>query len=216
MFFVWVFLIIGALSLIVLVDVVLRNPMFTETFVIKVGVPFTQIEYIQENVDFIYIIAGSLLLGAFVIAISTWVVDTKRKLKVRSLRKELKTLQKAVKDAKEKLPQDVELQTRVEADDDGDASEKSFGPEEIKESFKDVVEEEDFLENPFEEGPVEGKVSGRQAGEEEQYSSDENEAASLPQDTVVEAEVVSTDEQVVGDAADSQKVAAGKEASDET
>ena len=203
MLFVWIFLILGAFFIIALVDFVLRNPMFAETFVIKIGVPFTQIEYIQEDVEFIYIIAGSLLLGALVIAISTWILDAKRKLKVRGLRKELKSLQKAVEEAKASLPEQEEQESAVftdaaDSEAPGESSQDvSLSPEEITKSFEDAVEGGDFLENPSEEAPSEEEPEEQDA--EEGKNSDNTEEKRLPQDTAIEAEVVSSDEQAAED-----------------
>jgi hypothetical protein len=219
MLFVWIFLILGAFFLIALVDFVLRNPMFAETFAIKIGVPFTQIEYIQEDVGFIYIIAGSLLLGALLIAISTWVLDAKRKLKVRGLRKELKSLQKSIEEAKASLPEQEEqkgedAETVTDMADGDESPEISLGPEEITKSFEDAVKGGDFLDKSSEEEPDEEHVPESQADEEDKYS-DENEVKPLPQDTAIEAEVVSSDEQATEDDAASQETAEEKKQSDE-
>jgi hypothetical protein len=208
MLFVWIFLILGALFIIALVDFVLRNPMFAETFVIKIGIPFTQIEYTQEEVGFIYIIAGSLLLGALVIAVSTWVLDAKRKFKVRSLRNELKKLKKAVEEAKASLPQQEEKEAdevfeNADTEELTEPSETSLSPEEITKSFEDAVEGGDFLEKPLEEDSAEGEEpETHPTGAEE--SSEGNEKR-LPQDTAIEAEVVDSDEQAVEDEATSEE-----------
>jgi hypothetical protein len=217
MLFVWIFLILGAVFIIALVDFVLRNPMFAETFVIKIGIPFTQIEYTKENVEFIYIIAGSLLLGALVIAVSTWVLDAKRKLKVRSLRKELKSLQKAVEDAKTSLPQQEEKNTDKSADtagteDQAEPPEASLGPEEITKSFEDAVAGGDFLEKPLEEESAEGEDADAHTAEAEESSGEEEKR--LPQDTAIEAEVVDSDEQAVEDESASEEEADKKKESD--
>lgn len=173
MLFVWIFLVLGAFFIIALVDFVLRNPMFGETFVIKIGIPFTQIEYTKENVEFIYLIAGSLLLGALIIAVSTLVLDAKRKLKVRSLRKELKNLQKAVEEAHASLPQkeeekDDESTDGADTEEQTESSEASLSPEEITKSFEDAVEGGDFLEKPPEEEPAEEEEVDAQPAEEEE------------------------------------------------
>ena len=199
MLFVWIFLILGAVFIVALVDFVLRNPMFVETFVVKIGIPFTQIEYIQEDVGFIYIITGSLLLGALIIAISTWVLDAKRKLKVRSLRKELKNLQKAVEEAKASLPQQEEKDADEPTDTDGtedltESPEASLGPEEITKSFENAVEGGDFLDTPLEKEATEREKPDDLATEAEKRPEEEKR---LPQDMALEAEVVDTDEQAV-------------------
>jgi hypothetical protein len=161
MLFVWIFLLVGTFFLIALVDFVLRNPMFAETFVIKLGIPFTKIELVKENVEFIYIIAGSMFLGAFIIALSTWVLDARRKFKVRSLQKELKRLEKEVKEARASLPESpdtaaVDIGTTETEEQPADSAVASAvspeveamssdfseaSPEEITKSFEDVVEE---------------------------------------------------------------------------
>jgi hypothetical protein len=219
MLFVWIFLMFGAVFLIALVDFVLRNPMFAETFVVKIGVPgLKNIEYVKEDVGFIYIIAGSFFLGALVIAVSTWVFDARRKLKVRSLRKELKNLQKAVEETKASLPQQEEKSADGAPDTAGaeeqiEAPEASLGPEEITKSFEDAVEGGDFLEKTLEKEAAEGEKPDAHVAEAEESSGEEEKR--LPEDTPIEAEVVDSDEQALEDESVSEEETGQKKESDQ-
>ncbi len=219
MLFVWIFLIFGVFFIIGLVDFVLRNPMFVETFVIKIGIPFTQIEYTKEHVEFIYIIAASILLGALVIAVSTWVLDARRKLKVRSLRKELKSLQKAIKEAQTSLPQQEEKNAGKSADvaemkEPSNSSSASISPEDITKSFEDTVAGGDFLENPLEKGEAEKENSDVQTAENDKDSDDGEKR--LPQVTAIEAEVVDSEEPAAEDESAPERNSEEKKTSDRT
>ena len=107
MLIVSIILVLALLILIFVVNFVLSNlAMFQTPFDIIIRVPFTQWSHTWQGVEFMYIIAGSVLLGALVIALSTWVLDTKRKLKLRSVRKELKRLQEDLKETKSSLAEE--------------------------------------------------------------------------------------------------------------
>ena len=100
MLFVFALIVSFILILLFVVNFVLTNrDMLEATFNIVIEVPYVGWSHTWEKVQFMYIIAGSILLGALVIAISTLILDTKRTLKVRSLRKELKRLQEALQHA---------------------------------------------------------------------------------------------------------------------
>lgn len=147
------------LVMFVIVNFVLANSqMFQASFDIVFSVPLLKWSYTLEGIQFIYIIGGCLLLGVIVTGISTWVLDAKRRLKVRSLKKELKRLQYAVEEAKASLPvvpaasEDVEtvipvppMVTPVSSDVEDSAA---ATPEDITKSFEHVVQEGDFLQKP--------------------------------------------------------------------
>lgn len=142
-----------------IVDFVLINrEMFEMPFNITIRVPFTSWSHIWAEVQFMYILSTSVLLGAVIVALTTLIFDTKRALKVRSMRKELARLQKALQEAQALLPEHPENEEKVGVPPE-DASEeetppaviepveneKSVTPEEITHSFEDAVEQGDFL-----------------------------------------------------------------------
>lgn len=157
-----------------IIDFVLTNRvMFETTFDIVIKVPGWS--HTWEGVQFMYILAGSFLLGAVVIAVITLGLDTKRTLKLRSIRKELKHLQEALQNAQQSL-QEKETQAEkeqppiVEEELDEEPVEMSASasitPEEITKSFEDTVQKSDFLEKP------------KKRREEGQGDEDENEKES--------------------------------------
>ncbi len=142
MLFVWV--VFGIVMLVFIIVFVLANlTMFQATFDIVVRIPSVW-EYKWDDVPFIYIVAGSILFGAVVIAISTWVLNTRRKLKIRSQRKELKHLQRELDKVKAALPHQEPVAEKKGTDE---PEESSATPEQVSQSFEDTVEEGDFLEN---------------------------------------------------------------------
>lgn len=151
MLIVWIGIVFALILLIAIVDFVLVNEtMFKAPFDIIFRVPFSEWKYTLEDVQFIYLIAGSVLFGALIIAISTFVLDAKRKLKLRSLRKELKVLQRSIEEAKAALPEEKSQEQAVEENPmpSGSVDEASATPEDITKSFEDAVESGDFLSTP--------------------------------------------------------------------
>jgi DNA-binding protein YbaB len=155
--FMVIVIIIIMLSFIVLfsiIDFVLTNRvMFETTFDIIIKVPGWS--HTWEGVQFMYILAGSFLLGALVIAIITLGLDTKRTFKLRNMRKELRRLQESLQNAQQSLQEkEVELEEEqppvVEEEIDEEPIETtdsaSVTPEEITKSFEDTVQKNDFLE----------------------------------------------------------------------
>ncbi len=184
MLIVSIVLVLVLLLFIFIVDFVLSNlAMFQTPFDIVIRVPFTQWSHTWEGVEFMYIIAGSVFLGALSIALSTWVLDTKRKLNVRSTRKELKRLQVAVEEAKASFPKE---EPASEKSSDGEEA-ADVTPEEITRSFEDAVDDGDFLEETEE-------PAGQESVEPDDSTEDViEEEKQLPQETPIEAEVVDSE-----------------------
>lgn len=196
MFLFTIILVVVLLIFMFVVDFVLTNvEMFRASFDIVIGVPlFKRWSYTLEGIEFMYIIAGSVLLGALVVALGTWVLDVKRKLKLRNTRKELKRLQQAIQEAKSSLPPEEEAETPK-----ADEAAPSPTPEEITKSFEDTVQQRGFLEET-EKSPGEPEEQAgyetveEQKGEtiEQEYTSSETER-SLPRETPIEAELVESE-----------------------
>ena len=173
-----------------MVDFVLINrTMFETSFDVLIRVPFTTVSHTWEHVQFMYIIAISMMLGVLIIAATTLILDTKRALKVHGMRKELKRLQSALQKAQAAFPEsasedqglpDVTSETdEKEIVDTVDTVEVS--PDDIAHSFEDAVEEGDFLETAQKrreedlqrygdrspESDVRAKVSGKASVAEE-------------------------------------------------
>ncbi len=147
-----VILVSSLLLFLFIVNFVLVNRVMFETkYDIVITLPGWS--HTWEGVQFMYIIAGSVLLGALIIAITTLGLDAKRILKLRHLRKELQSLQEALqkaqqsvqavetKNPEEPLPGVEEVEGPGESPDSG-----SVTPEEITKSFEDAVEKRNFLE----------------------------------------------------------------------
>ena len=189
-----IILVSGLIILMFVVNFVLTNiNMFQHPFDIVMSFPFLKWSHTWEGVEFMYIIAGSILLGALVIAISTWVLDTRRKLKLRSLRKELKRLQAELEKTKAELPK--EEKTTEEVSEDGNESPEftdssSPSPEEITKSFEDAVQGKDFLQKSQKDLDEEPVVEHKPT-EEPTVSDSEKQ---LPRQTPIEAEVVDSEE----------------------
>jgi cell division protein FtsL len=171
-----------------------------------------------EKVTFIYIIAGSVLLGALVVTVGSWVLDAKRRLKKRSLEKELKRLQKSIQEAKSSLPpEEIQPSEEVTPSTEGEPSKfpdsSTATPEDITKSFEDTVEQsDDVLEETKEdseeetEESVEGETTpeSRSVPEYETVTEPEEKNAypetsseieeSVPQETPIEAELVENGE----------------------
>jgi hypothetical protein len=101
-------------------------------------------------VQFVYIIAASILIGALLIAVTTLGLDTKRMLKLRGMRKELTRLQQALQEAQAlheaKVQEEQEIVTQVEEESSEVPVSGLASPEEISKSFEDTIEKDDFLE----------------------------------------------------------------------
>ncbi len=187
------------LVLIFVVNFVVTNiEMFRASFEIVIGFPLVEKwSYTLEGVEFVYIVGGSVLLGALVIALGTWVLDAKRNLKLRGQRKELKRLQQAVQEAKSSLPPEAQPPTGDETVAESESSE-SPTPEEITKSFEDTVQQKGFLEET--EGLSEKPEDEPETVDErevntrhEEYDSSDTEK-SLPRETAIEAELVESEE----------------------
>ncbi len=196
-------IVIAVFILIFVVNFVVTNvEMFRTSFDIVIGFPFIkQWTYTLEGIEFVYIVGGSVLLGALVIALGTWVLDAKRKLKLRSVRKELKHLQQAIEEARSSLPQEEAVTSTDEE------TVPSPTPEEITKSFEDSVQQRGFLEDT-EEHPEESEEHPEESKEEPGYETvDEREVdtreseydasdpgKSLPRETPIEAELVESED----------------------
>ena len=194
MFTVSIILVLALLVLIFIVNFVLTNlAMFQKPFDIVMSIPFINWSHTWEGVEFMYIIAGSILIGALVIAGSTWVLDTRRKLKLRNMRKELKRLEQALQEAKASLPQEdtVEDVSTTGEEPSEFAVPTSPSPEEITRSFEDAVQGKDFFQKSRKD--LDEKLTSDKPGEEK-VDSPESERQQLLQDTPIEAEVVDTEE----------------------
>jgi gas vesicle protein len=138
-----------------IVDFVLINrEMFEMPFNITIRVPFTSWSHIWTEIQFMYILSTSILLGAAIVALTTLIFDTKRALKVRSMRKELARLQKALQEAQASMPEQSEREERADvpakdiSEEETSAAVENEEPvtaEEISHSFEDAVEQGDFL-----------------------------------------------------------------------
>ena len=194
MFTVSIILVLALLVLIFIVNFVLTNlAMFQTPFDIVMSVPFVNWSHTWEGVEFMYIIAGSVLIGALVIAINTWVLDARRKLKLRTMRKELKRLEQALQEAKASLPQeDVAQDVSAAAEESSDlAASSSPSPEEITRSFEDAVQEKDFFQKSRKN--LDEKLPSDKSGREE-GDVPESDRQQLLQETPIEAEVVDVEE----------------------
>ncbi len=209
-FIVTFIVVVALLVCILVVNFVLDNQeMFKQTFNIKLTLPFpfAKWSHTWTEIQFIYIIAGSLLLGALIIAITTLGLDTKRALKIRSMRKELKQLQEALQTAQASLgtqqPIRAEQSPVVEEEPVEIVDSSSATPEEITKSFEDTIQKSDFLDRTkqrYEEGQSEQDVETTETRVERE--SDETPLDSVPlekakkdaQAIPVEAEVVENED----------------------
>jgi hypothetical protein len=170
--------------------VVMNVEMFRSSFDIIIGVPLIERwSYTLEGVEFIYIIGGSVLLGALVIVLGSLIFDTKRKVKLIGLRKELKRLQQAVQEAKSSLPPESQPSEKETVDTAGEFQEStSPTPEEITKSFEDTVQQRGFLEKAEEtESEPEDEPVDEPKGEQEISEK------RLPREIPVEAEVIESE-----------------------
>lgn len=150
-FIVTIVIILVLLFFAFVVTFVLENrEMFETTFSIIMPFPY----HVWENVKFVYIIIGSFLLGlsvAVILTVTSLILDTKRALKLKSMRKELGRLQEALQEAqteREVQEQEKEEQLPEIEEEPVEFTESSPAtPEEIAKSFEDTVENSDFLEN---------------------------------------------------------------------
>lgn len=195
MFTVSIILVLALLVLIFIVNFVLTNlTMFQTPFDIVISLPFVNWAHTWEGVEFMYIIAGSILIGALVIAISTWVLDTRRKLKLRNMRKELKRLEQALQEAKaasfpeEDIAQDVTTSGEEPSDF---VAQTPPSPEEITRSFEDAVQEKDFFQKSRKN--LDEKLTSDKSGGEEVVTP-ESEHQQLLHETPIEAELVDVEE----------------------
>lgn len=136
-----------ALSLLVflfVVDFVLINrTMFEQSFNIQLR--FLWWSHTWVEVQFMYIIAASILIGALVIAITTLGLDTQRTLKLRSMRKELKRLQSALQEAQTTLqsvspPIEEQVRPEIVSEPVERPEMTSPTPEMVVKSFEDAVQ----------------------------------------------------------------------------
>jgi hypothetical protein len=220
-FIVTFILVVALLVLLFVVNFVLSNrEMFEAKFDVIIPLPYVAWSHTWEGVQFMYIITGSILLGALIIAITTLGLDTKRALKLRSMRKELIRLQEALQKAQsvqeaqkpdetEQLPEVVE--ESVEVPDSA-----AITPEDITKSFEDTIQKDDFLgesnkrfedeqrEENIEGSSVQASVTEETGNEEvgtEQEPVKEKKEDSLSdrdkkllEETPVEAELVESEE----------------------
>lgn len=129
---------------------VLENrEMFETTFTIVMPFPY----YVWENVKFVYIIIGNFLLGlsvALIISFISLLLDTKRALKQKNMKKELKRLQQALQEAqalhKAAAKEEPETVSQIEEESPEMAVAPPASPEEISKSFDDTIEKGDFLD----------------------------------------------------------------------
>ncbi|MBD3309402.1 hypothetical protein GF339_23595 [candidate division KSB3 bacterium] len=203
MFLATISLIVVVLIFMIVVNFVLSNlSMFQTPFDIVLTLPLTGWSHTLEGVQFMYIIAGSVLVGALVIAVSTWVFDAKRKMKVKHLRKEQKRLQEAVNTLNASLPPEDTAEENEEATsgympntpaeepppDVPDAS--SATPEDIRRSFEHTLsrEEDELFPSDHDQD---------QAFEDEEREKDLRKEADreLPQEAPIEAELVDNEEE---------------------
>jgi hypothetical protein len=210
-FIVTLIVVVALLVFILVVNFVLDNQdMFKQTFNIKLTLPFpfAKWSHTWTEIQFISIIAGSLLLGALIIVMTTLGLDTKRALKIRSMRKELKQLQEALQKAQASLgtqkPIRAEQPPEVEEEPVEIVDSSSATPEEITKSFEDTIQKSDFLDRTkqrHEEGQSDKDVETTETGFDREsqeartgYSSLEKEKKEA-QETPTEAEVVEIEEQ---------------------
>jgi len=203
------------LSFWLVVDFVLLNRMMFETpFNITVRLPFSPWSHQWTEVQFMYILTVSILLGAGIVALVTLIFDTKRALKVRRMRKKLTRLQKALEDAQAKLPEPPAPES-AEVEKGDAAPEESMGdepspsetessddetvvtPEDITHSFENVVEQGDFLKAAQKrvEDEMERHAGHRPAGDirtivtgEERVESSDNDPDSGEEDAEMPSE----------------------------
>jgi ABC-type multidrug transport system fused ATPase/permease subunit len=194
MFTVTVILVFALVILMFVVNFVLTNiEMFQTPFDIVISFPLIKWSHTWEGIEFMYIIAGSVLLGALVVALSTWVLDTKRKLRLRSMRKELNRLKEALQEATASLPEaNTSGESTVSEDEQSEDTglSSSVTPEEITKSFENVVQDSDFLQESSEKFD-ENATLQTESTEKGDMSDAENQ---LPQETPIEAELVDSEE----------------------
>ncbi len=143
-------IILVILIFIFLVNFVVANiEMFQTSFDIVISFPFLENWSVTlEGVTFIYIVGASVLLGALVIAIGTWVLDTKRKIKFYRMSKELKRLQQEIQEARASLPPEEEEQPLSDSQGAGSGERKDSSnvtPKDVTTSFEHAVEEKGML-----------------------------------------------------------------------
>ena len=159
-FIVTVMLVLAVLILLFVVNFVLTNRvMFEARFDIVIPLQFIGWSHTWEGVQFMSIITGSILLGALIVAVTTLGLDTRRTLKLRGMRKEIKRLQAALEKAEalqaapeppEKEPIPAVEETAAFADS------ATVTPEDITKSFEDTIQKGAFLteaEKPAVEEP---------------------------------------------------------------
>jgi hypothetical protein len=145
--------ILGIIGLLFVVNFVLVNQdMFKATY--NITVPYLKSEP-WIAVPFIHIMAGSVLLGALIVAIITLGFDAKRTLKINSMKKQLKQLQEdlrkaqAQKEAQEFEAKRPDLETQIAQNATKFSPESAdvapITPEDITKSFEDAVDKKDFL-----------------------------------------------------------------------
>ena len=94
-FFISIFIVILILLvLLFIVTFVLNNlEMFQQAFIIHFNIPYVG-HYASQPIQFVYLIAGCILIGALVTAIPGWFVNIRLLRMIKKQRKELENLQK--------------------------------------------------------------------------------------------------------------------------
>lgn len=190
MFTVSIILVVTLIILVCVVNFVLTNiQMFQAPFDIVISLPLTGWSHTWEGVNFMYIIAASILLGALIIGLSTWVLDAKRKLKLRNMRKELNRLEKALQEAKVSLPHEnaSELDDFTEEGNINSSESASPTPDQIAKSFEDAVHSEDYVEQSAEHADERFSQNGQHRQESVPANATQQR---LTHETPIEAEVV--------------------------
>jgi len=194
MFKISIILVFALIILIFVVNFVLTNlTMFQTPFDITISVPFINWSHTQEGIEFMYIIAGSVLAGALVIGLSTWVLDARRKFKLHNMRKELKRLEQALQEAKASLPQEEPVEEGLTGEEESSEfpDSTSASPEEITKSFEEAVQGKDFFQKSRKN--LDEKLTPDKP-EEDELGTPETERQQLLHETPVEAELVDVDE----------------------
>jgi hypothetical protein len=195
--------------------------MFETSFNVIIRIPRSGLSHTWEGVQLMGIIAASVLLGALVVAIATLGLDTKRALKLRSMRKELRRLQEALQNAQQSL-QEAKMQAEeehlppVEEEISEEApveftDSSSATPEDITKSFEDTIEKSDLLESPkkrleeeptdhdIEESDIRTKVTAeeKEKGEEteQEESAEDEEVQGKDESEETEQEELTEDEE---------------------
>ncbi len=188
MYIVFFFALLILLALFMIGGFVVDNiEMFQTPFDIVLGIPFSPWKHTWEDVPFMYLVGGSFLLGMTIIVVSVVFFDVKLKLKIRALRKEVKTLEKSVADGKLMIPK-VEMPVQQNTLTEMLEEQADITPEDVTKSFEDTVKTGDF----YKESDTQDSGESQQEYKEELPSEKEPEKKAT-QDTLSEAEVLETE-----------------------